>query len=297
MRPFSPVPKWFRRNEMDSNCCTSRASTSCIAPLLIGLMGIWLLLAVLAGIVHAKITLDGSLGPKGPLGGPDYVIGADLGQVRGSNLFHSFGEFNVLTGESATFTGPNAIENILGRVTGGSQSFIDGLLRSEISGANLFLLNPSGVLFGPNATLEVSGSFYVSTADYLRLADGGIFSADLSQESVLTVAPPEAFGYLGENPASISVEGSRLEVPEGKGLSLVGGEVRMVGGKLLAPGGRIDVASVASAGEVVPNPPGQVPDLKEDGFERLGRIDLSQKALVATSGSGGGTVLIRGGAW
>jgi len=138
-----------------------------------------LLLGALLAVSHAQITLDGSLGPQGPLAGPHYRIGADVGQIRGSNLFHSFGEFNVPTGGSATFTGPATISNILSRVTGGQPSAIDGLLRSEIAGANLYLLNPSGVLFGPHASLEVSGSFHVSTADYLRFADGAKFSASL----------------------------------------------------------------------------------------------------------------------
>ena len=94
--------------------------------------------------------------------------------MRGNNLFHSFGQFNVQTGESATFTGSSTVENVIGRVTGGQQSLIDGQLRSEMPQANLYLLNPSGVLFGPNATLDVPGSFHVSTADYLKLGDNGL---------------------------------------------------------------------------------------------------------------------------
>ena len=135
-----------------------------------------LLLWVLLAVSHAQITMDGSLGPPGPLAGPHSRIGAELGQIRGGNLFHSFGAFNVPSGGSATFTGPATIANILSRVTGGQPSAIDGVLRSEIAGANFYLLNPSGVLFGPQARLEVSGSFHVSTADVLRLADGTTFS-------------------------------------------------------------------------------------------------------------------------
>src|SRR5262245_64959673 len=100
---------------------------------------------------HAQITLDGSLGPRGALTGPHYAIPDSVGQSRGPNLFHSFGQFNLSRGESATFTGPNTIANIIGRVTGGSPSSIDGTIRSQIPGANLYLLNPSGVLLGPNA--------------------------------------------------------------------------------------------------------------------------------------------------
>jgi filamentous hemagglutinin family protein len=251
------------------------------------------------------VSLDGSLGPRGPLTGPHYQLGAELGQIRGSNLFHSFGQFNVYTGESATFTGPHTIANILGRVTGGQPSSIDGLLWSEIAGANLFLLNPSGVLFGPNASLDVRGSFHVSTADYLRFADGAKFFANLGQESMLTVAPPAAFGFLGSTPAGITIQGSALKVSEGKALSVVGGDMTIVGASgplteasiptLSAPGGRIQLASVASPEEVVFSRLELAPELQVDGFARLGRIELSQSALVEASGDGGGTVLLRGG--
>lgn len=153
-----------------------RTSHVLIRFLWVVLLGSVLLQMLTLAVSRAQITLDETLGPRGALSGPDFRIGADLGQIRGTNLLHSFGQFNGRTGESATFAGPSALENIVGRVTGGEQSFIDGTLRSEISGAKLFLLNPSGVLFGPNATLDVSGSFHVSTGDFLRMADGAQFS-------------------------------------------------------------------------------------------------------------------------
>lgn len=252
----------------------------------------------------AQITLDGSLGAKGALAGPDYVVDATVGRQVGGNLFHSFGEFTVRTGESATFTGPNSVENILGRVTGGTASLIDGPLKSEIPGANLFLLNPQGVLFGPNAALNVGGSFHVSTADFMRFGDGAQFHADLAKDSVLSVAPPEAFGFLSQHPAPISIQESLLKVPEGKTLSVVGGDIQIVGrgtveNNLTARSGRINVASVASAGEVVPSSPGQPLDLQVDSFARLGRIELSQSAGINTSGQkdgqGGGAIVIRSG--
>jgi filamentous hemagglutinin family protein len=238
------------------------------------------------------------------LSGPNYRIGAELGQIRGGNLFHSFGAFNVPTGSSATFTGPSAIANIVGRVTGGQPSLVDGLLRSEIAGANLFLLNPSGMLFGPNARLDVSGSFHVSTADFLRFADGATFSAHLGQESVLTVASPTAFGILGNSPAAITIQGSSLRVAEGKALSVVGGDIEIVGNGSLtantmptlgAPSGRVQLATVASPGEAMFSPLDLAPDLQVDGFARLGRITLSQAAFLDASGNGGGAVLLRAG--
>jgi filamentous hemagglutinin family protein len=259
--------------------------------LLSGLVLLWALLA----ISQAQIALDGSLGRPGPLAGPQYRIGAELGQIRGGNLFHSFSEFNVPTGGSATFAGPNTIANILSRVTGGQPSAIDGMLRSEIAGAHLYLLNPSGVLFGPNASLAVSGSFHVSTADYLRFADGATFSANLGQASVLTVAEPAAFGFLGSTPAPITMQGSGLVGPTGNALSVVSGDITLAGGVLQAPSGRIQLASVAAPGEVGFSPLELAPDLQVDSFAQLGRIALSQGAFLDASGNGGGTILLRSG--
>jgi filamentous hemagglutinin family protein len=247
-----------------------------------------LLLGVLRGSSAAQITLDGSVGPQGPLHGPHYRIGAELGQLRGSNLFHSFGQFNVPTGGSVTFAGPNTIANILSRVTGGQPSAIDGMLRSEIAGANLYLLNPSGVLFGPNARLEVSGAFHVSTADVLRFTDGATFSADLGQASVLTVAPPEAFGFLGPSPAALTIQGSVLEVPVGQALSLIGGDVDLRGGRLAAPGGDITLVATRAPGDV---------DLAGAvmGGAARGHLRLSDKARVEVSGEAAGGVRLVGG--
>jgi filamentous hemagglutinin family protein len=260
-----------------------------------GVLGGALVLAAVVDDSEAQITLDGSLGPAGALSGPNFVIDAALGQTRGQNLFHSFGQFNVLTGQSATFAGPASIGNIFGRVTGGSPSSIDGLLRSSIPGANLYLLNPRGVLFGPNASLDVSGSFHVSTADVLRLADAGSFHANPAVPSVLTVAPPSSFGFLTTSPASISIRGSMLQVPTGRNLSVVGGDIDTAGATLMAPSGRISLTSVASPGDVGFNSATQSPELNAANFARLGRIQITEGSFVDASGDPGGSVVIRGG--
>jgi filamentous hemagglutinin family protein len=114
--------------------------------------------------VPTSITPDGTLGTAVIQNGHVYDITGGTRPSGGPNLFHSFDQFSVGTTDTARFSGPPGIENILGRVTGGQQSLIDGLLQSTIPGANLYLLNPSGVLFGPNARLDVGGSFHVSTA-------------------------------------------------------------------------------------------------------------------------------------
>ncbi|MHB8763285.1 MAG: two-partner secretion domain-containing protein [Deferrisomatales bacterium] len=236
-----------------------------------------------------------------------YLISQELGQTRGGNLFHSFGAFDIVTGESAAFTGAAGIANIIGRVTGGGPSSIDGLLRSAIDGANLFLINPAGVMFGPNASLEVSGSFHASTADYLKFQGGEVFHADPAAPSVLSVAAPEAFGFLGARPAPISGENAFLRVAEGATLSLVGGEITYTGTSatpdeivgmpavLTAPGGRINLVSVASPGEVDLTSG----DLGTGSFAELGRISFTQGAKLDVLSAGGalpgGTIVIRGG--
>jgi filamentous hemagglutinin family protein len=114
-----------------------------------------------AAPVQAQIVTDGSVGPKVSLTGGRIEIGANLGTRTGDNLFHSFETFGIATGQTATFTGPGDIRNVISRVTGGEVSNIDGTLRSTVGQANLYFLNPAGVIFGPNARLDMPGSFHV----------------------------------------------------------------------------------------------------------------------------------------
>ena len=148
-----------------------------------------ILLLIISLEVKTEVTLDGTLGQRANLLGPNYLIGADLGRQHGGNLFHSFQNFNLSRFESATFSGPNSVSNIISRVTGGNPSNIDGLISSVIPNADMYFLNPYGFMFGPNARLDVQGSFHISTADYLRLGDGGRFEARNYRSSLLTIAP------------------------------------------------------------------------------------------------------------
>lgn len=227
----------------------------------------------------AQIVLDGTVGRGGALAGPNFGITADLGQRIGLNLFHSFSQFNLAKSEAATFFGPHEVQNIVSRVTGGSASSIDGTIRSTIPGANFFLVNPAGVVFGPNASADVSGSFTVSTADYVKLGGGGRFDAKTPEASVLTSAPIEAFGFLGPNVAGIKIEGSKLSVSEGKIISVVGGDVEIKGGEMRASGGQVNLVSVKSAGEV-----GAVSNPDLANFAALGDIQLNSAAIVNVGG-------------
>jgi filamentous hemagglutinin family protein len=142
----------------------------------------------------AQVTLDGmansSFTGRAPFEAGNYDIRAELGHTEGRNLFHSFGRFSLRTGERATVSGPDQIRNVISRVTGGARSDIDGTIASTIPGADLYFLNPAGVVFGPNARLDLQGSFHVSTADELRFADGAAFSATNPAASSFTVAAP-----------------------------------------------------------------------------------------------------------
>ncbi len=258
-----------------------------------GLLSLCLLLTASLAQVPTAITPDGTLGTTVTQDGAVYNI--DGGTIRGPNQFHSFDRFSVGTDDTASFNGPSSIENIVSRVTGGHASDIDGALRSTIDGANLFLLNPAGVIFGPHATLRVTGSFHVSTADSLRFADGAVLSVRLGEAGALTVAPPAAFGFLHANPAGIATRGSTLEVQPRQTMSIVGGDITIRGGMLRSPSGRINIASVASAGEVVLDAAGQPLGLDVESFDRLGRIDVVEEAQIDASGASGGTVVIRSG--
>lgn len=239
-------------------------------------------------LASAEVITDGTLGRATSLSAPNYRIAADLGQQFGGNLFHSFSQFNLKQGETATFVGPNSVTNIISRVTGGSRSEIDGTIRSEIPGANLLFINPMGFLFGPHASLQVDGAFYASTADYLKLGENQRFYATIQGNSILSVAPPSAFGFLGQPPVSITVQAEKLSAPS---ISLVGGN-QTITGNLTATQGHILLHTVTTAGEVSVNPE------EAARLELGGNLSISQRANLSTATKGegkAGDIFIRAG--
>ncbi len=207
-----------------------------------------------------------------------------------------------------------------------SGTFIDGKLACSIPGADLYLLNPAGLIFGPHASLDLTGSFYVSTADYLGMGEGERFFSRPAEGELLSVAAPSAFGFLDENPGLIRFEGkgeisegdwdgapSGLSVAQGEALSVIGGNIEMekgtwftgteIGelgyvntgaeillGSLSAPGGRISLSAVSSAGEVRMGDEGA-----DMGDAAGGSIRISGKSLLDVSGDGAGSIFIRSG--
>ncbi len=208
-------------------------------------------LSTVAGLSMAQIALDGSLGQSGALTGPDYQIDASLGQQQGSNLFHSFQTFTVQQGESASFNGPDSVSNIIGRVTGGTASNIDGQLKTTIPNADLYLVNPAGIMFGENASLDVQGGFHASTAEQVIFSDGSQFNTDLGQTSTLSTAPVSAFGFLSDRTADIRLQGSQLATTPEQTVSLIGGNISMTDGAVIrTAAGRFNIAATQGAGTV-----------------------------------------------
>ncbi len=240
--------------------------------------------SIAASPVAAQIVPDTSL-PQNAIvvpNGNTFVI--DGGTTAGTNLFHSFSEFSVPTGTEAFFNNATSIDNIITRVTGGNISNIDGLIRANGS-ANLFLLNPNGIVFGENAQLAIGGSFLGSTAESLQFADGFEFSS-LAPEAnpILTVSVPVGL-QMGSNSGAIASE-ANLTLSPGQTLSFIGGEISLNGGVLQAPGGRVEL--VATAAQTYP--------IHEDPISLVdpGNILLSGGASVDVSGEGGGSIVAGG---
>ena len=256
----------------------------------------------------AQITPDGTLANNSNIRLEDNTRVITGGTQAGSNLFHSFKNFSVPTGSEAFFNNNSNIQNIISRVTGGSISNIDGLIRANGS-ANLFLMNPNGIVFGPNARLSLGGSFFGTSANSMEFSDGSEFSAVNPQSPpLLTINVPLGL-QLGTNSGSIRVEGNgearrtsnspiidtqdALRVQPDKTLALVGGDIELEGATLKTAGGRIELGSVAGNGLVGLTPNNKGFALDYGGVENFGDIRLSQRANVDASGEGAGDVKVQ----
>ncbi|BAZ44527.1 filamentous hemagglutinin-like protein [Chondrocystis sp. NIES-4102] len=210
---------------------------------------------------------------------PDGTVNTQVNQVNGvteitggtaanNNLFHSFQDFSLESGNTALFNQDLNISNIITRVTGTNISNIDGLIKAN-GNANLIFINPNGINFAKGARIDIGGSFLASTADRIIFADGTVYnSRDLKLNPLLTVSVPLGL-QIGQNSGAINVSGtghnltlreplfspnefgapSGMQVKPGRTLALVGGKITFDGGSIAAPGGKIELGSVA-VGEV-----------------------------------------------
>ncbi|MEL7316502.1 MAG: filamentous hemagglutinin N-terminal domain-containing protein, partial [Cyanobacteria bacterium J06559_3] len=192
------------------------------------------------------------------------------GAIRGGTLFHSFSEFNVSEGHGVYFANPIDVESILTRVTGSNPSHILGTL--GVAGpADLFLLNPNGIVFGENASLDVSGSFFASTATEIPSGDDIFSATDPHSSSLLTIDPEVSFfNYLTADSMGSGAIDNRGDLAVGTDQTLTFlGDTVLSSGSLTAPGGTVQVLG-----------------------DRVGLTD--QATVDVASATGGGTVLIGG---
>jgi filamentous hemagglutinin family protein len=279
-------------------------------------LGVWgFALGGIGSVQAQQVVPDSSLNTQVTRSGSLFTITG--GSLSGNHLFHSFSEFSVPTGGEASFSHGLNVQNIFARVTGNSPSSLNGRL-SAMGSANLFLLNPNGILFGPNSQLNLGGSFIATTAEAIKFADGTEFRATSPIAlPLLTMSVPIGL-QMGQNPGNISVQGTghsgvvvpssgsvsvaippypnvtpQLRVQAGQTLSLIGGNITVDGGKLSAADGRIELGSLAGNQTVMLRPLAQGFSFDYTGVSSFQDIYFT-KAAIDVSGSSGGGLQLQG---
>ena len=240
----------------------------------------------LGGTVALSLTLAAPAEAQSITAAPDgtgtrIVIDGNTYQIQGgtqagANLFHSFQNFGLSTGEIANFLSDPGISNIFGRVVGGNASMIDGLIQAN---PNLYLMNPAGIMFGANASLNVGGDFFATTADQICFEGGCFNSVGLNDYNTL-LDNPTTLGFLQNQPGGL-VNAGTLEVLKGKSVHLSGGTVVNLG-QIAAPGGMTTVAAIPGARRVRLNQPGSLLSLEvSDTVLTAGINPLALPSLLA----------------
>ena len=258
-------------------------------------------------LVRAQVVKDETLSTEvNTENNRDFTV--NNGEQRGNNLFHSFAEFSIPKNGSVLFHNSRSIENIITRVTGSSISHINGLIQSNGT-ANLFLINPNGIIFGENARLDIGGSFLGTTAESLVFEDGTEFSSNPhNSEPLLTVNVPLGLQF-GNNPDEITNQ-ANFTIPNpqdpsdrnqiksglttlGKTLALLGGDITFDGGAVTTSGGNIELGSVGDNSLVILESFQQGWKANYDNVSQFKNIKLDNLASVDASGEGGGNINVR----
>ncbi|AUT00547.1 filamentous hemagglutinin [Nostoc sp. CENA543] len=272
----------------------------------LSLIGAVYILAIGNSHVQAQVTPDSTLSTA-VSGSNSYNI---TGGTRvGNNLFHSFSQFSIPSNGSASFDNATDIQNIFSRVTGGNVSNINGSINAN-GIANLFLLNPAGIIFGQNASLNIGGSFVGTTANSIKFADGFEFSAVNPQNTpLLTFSVPIGL-QMGSNPGAIVFNGSgyglerlgnaalratsesNLQVKPGKTLTLLGSNISMVESRISSSSGNIELGSVKE-GAIDLQSTSEGWRLGYENVLKFGDIKLDQ-AIIDALAPGGASIRLRG---
>ena len=279
----------------------------------IGLSVIFLSL-IPASIVKAQIVPDGTL--ESTVETIQELMKIDGGLQQGSNLFHSFEEFNIPEGMEASFENAVEIENIFTRVTGDSASTINGTLSAQ-GGANLFLMNPHGIVFGQNASINIGGSFIATTADNIQFADSTEFAATPTEDPtpLLTNEIPIGLGFGSDDgtdgaitvngsgneitsespvaPAELNPEATGITVPAGETFALVGSGINFDGGVINAPDAQVYLNSVESGTVDITQAETGIA-LSNSNVNSFQDITLDNQSLVNVSGEQTGTASLVG---
>jgi filamentous hemagglutinin family protein len=252
-------------------------------------------LAVIGILIFSPNQALAQVTPDNTLGNENSVVNTrdatsesiDGGAIRGQNLFHSFQEFNVDAGRGVYFANPEAVTNIFSRVTGNNVSNILGTLGVD-GAANLFLINPNGIIFGEGASLDVNGSFAATTADGIEFGEQGFFSASDPQAPKLLTINPSAYLFNQVAPGAIvnnsTTNNIGLLVQSEKNLSLIGGDITLNSGLITASGGKVELGGLSAAGKIEFSENGNL--VFPDGVARSD-VSLSNQASIYLFGDGG----------
>jgi len=243
----------------------------------------------LDGAIAQTIIPDNSLPDNSVVTKAENIITIEQGNTAGNNLFHSFQEFSLPTNNTAWFQNNPNIENIFTRVTGDKISHIDGVIKTNGT-ANLYLINPKGLIFGENAALDVGGAFIGSTASEINFGDNNYYSAvNPNNPPLLNITAPIGLGF-GTQPGNI-INRSRngLAVTPGQTLKLIGGNIDLSGGSLTSEGGSIELRAILNGEQWLIN--GTTSRQESNNY---GDIKLNGNASIDASGAGGGSIEIQG---
>ncbi|MBD2436316.1 S-layer family protein [Nostoc sp. FACHB-110] len=292
-----------------------------ISKLLLAFSFFLLLETPLTVLAQTKINPDGTLPTNVNHNGKVYDITGGDRPNNGANLFHSLKDFSLKSGDTARFIYEPNINNIITRITGGLPSQIDGTIQTLMNGtnnignANLFIINPSGIIFGANAKLDVGGSFVGTTADSIKFADGTEFSSiNPTSHPLLTISTPLGLQFGSRPAGEIRVNGSgnnfqlnpdfslnisniplglSYQTPNSQTLALVGGKVELDGGNISVPQGRVELWSVTQGEVAIAQSNGKIQLQPAPGIS-YGDINLNHAASVDASGNSGGLIQVRG---
>jgi filamentous hemagglutinin family protein len=259
---------------------------------------------VLSSSVFAEgIATDGTMGAAQPLTGTNVEISQTLGKTAGNNLFHSFSDFNINQGQTVTFTNTSNVnyQNVISRVTGDNKSIIDGTLQSKVGNADFYFINPNGITFNANASVDVPAAFHVTTADKMDFAkNGGVFYANLNNKSTLSSESPAALGFLGTskvNNGLLKFDGANISLNKVQTMDMVAGNISVENNaNLQSEAGEVRLVAMQDKGvislEKTPSSQLLLPDAIPL-ITNAGNISIKASS-IDTTGDGGGRIAFWG---